>query len=157
MEWTTAHLSKHGSDSPRLDAEILLAHARQCKRIELYTRFEEVLTEEQRGSMRELVQRRAKVEPVAYLVGHREFYGLPFRVTKDVLSPAPTPKRLVMELLRSPSRRIRRGLLDVGTGSGCIAVAIATNLKSAQLTAGDISEYRTCDRQGKRGNQQSRR
>lgn len=139
LEWTTAHLSKHGSVSPRLDAEILLAHSRKCTRIELYTRFDEVLTDEQRGTMRELVQRRAKAEPVAYLVGKREFYGLAFRVKADVLIPRPDTETLVMELLTlaktAPSPRI----LDVGTGSGCIAVAIAANLKSASLTAIDIS------------------
>ena len=140
LEWTTAHLSKHGSESPRLDAEILLAHARNCKRIELYTRFEEVLTEAQRGTMRELVQRRSKAEPVAYLVGHREFYGLPFRVTPDVLIPRPDTETLVMELLALAKNAESPRILDVGTGSGCIAVAIAANLKSASVTAIDISE-----------------
>ena len=140
LEWTTAHLSKHGSESPRLDAEILLAHARNCKRIELYTRFEEVLTEEQRAVMRELVQRRAKAEPVAYLVGHREFYGLPFRVTGDVLIPRPDTETLVMELLTLAKPVASPRILDVGTGSGCIAVAIAANLKSANITAIEISE-----------------
>lgn len=140
LEWTTAHLSKHGSESPRLDAEILLAHSRKCKRIELYTRFDEVLTEEQRGTMRELVQRRAKAEPVAYLVGHREFYGLPFRVTADVLIPRPDTETLVMELLSLAKSVESPRILDVGTGSGCIAVAIAANLKSAQLTAIDLSQ-----------------
>ena len=140
LEWTTAHLSKHGSESPRLDAEILLAHARHCKRIELYTRFEEVLTDEERTLMRALVQRRAKAEPVAYLVGHREFYGLPFRVTGDVLIPRPDTETLVMEVLTLAKPVASPRILDVGTGSGCIAVAIAANLKSANITAIEISE-----------------
>ncbi len=140
LEWTTAHLSKHGSESPRLDAEILLAHARRCKRIELYTRFEEVLTDEERAEMRALVQRRAKAEPVAYLVGHREFYGLPFRVTADVLIPRPDTETLVMEVLTLAKSLPSPRILDVGTGSGCIAVAIAANLKSAKLTAIELSE-----------------
>lgn len=140
LEWTTAHLSKHGSESPRLDAEILLAHARKCARIELYTKFNEVLTDEQRSTMRELVQRRAKAEPVAYLVGHREFYGLPFRVTADVLIPRPDTETLVMELLSLAKSVTSPRILDVGTGSGCIAVAIASNLKSAQVTAIDLSD-----------------
>jgi release factor glutamine methyltransferase len=140
LEWTTAHLSKYGSESPRLDAEILLAHARKCKRIELYTRFDEVLTEAQRAAMRELVQRRAKAEPVAYLVGHREFYGLPFRVSADVLIPRPDTETLVMELLTLAKPVESPRVLDVGTGSGCIAVAVAVHLKSAALTAIEISE-----------------
>jgi release factor glutamine methyltransferase len=139
LEWTTAHLSKHGSESPRLDAEILLAHSRNCKRIELYTRFDEVLSEEQRVIMRELVQRRAKSEPVAYLVGHREFYGLPFRVTADVLIPRPDTETLVMELLALAKPMKSPRVLDVGTGSGCIAVTIATHLPAASVTAVDIS------------------
>ncbi len=140
LEWTTLHLSKHGSDSPRLDAEILLAHSRNCKRIELYTRFDELLSETERGTMRELVQRRAKAEPVAYLVGHREFYGLPFRVTLDVLIPRPDTETLVMELLTMAKPISSPAILEVGTGSGCIAVTIASHLKSARVTAIDISQ-----------------
>src|SRR5687768_16546547 len=71
LEWTTQHLKKHGSETPRLDAEILLAYDRNCPRIELYTHFEDELSEPIRARMRELVQRRAQSEPVAYLVGHR--------------------------------------------------------------------------------------
>ena len=76
-----------GADSPRLDAEVLLAHARGCQRIELYTAFEEEPTEAVRTAFRELVGRRAKGTPVAYLVGRREFFSLNFEVTPDVLIP----------------------------------------------------------------------
>ncbi|MEX0701826.1 MAG: peptide chain release factor N(5)-glutamine methyltransferase [Planctomycetales bacterium] len=137
LEWTTAHLAQHGSDSPRLDAEILLAHARGCRRIDLYTRFDEVLTDAQRATMRNLVRRRAKAEPVAYLVGHREFYGLDFRVTPDVFIPRPDTETLVMELIRA-AKEVSEGeprILDVGTGSGCIAIAAAVNCPRAQITA----------------------
>src|SRR5579872_4896531 len=72
IDWTTAHLKKHGSESPRLEAEILLAHARNCPRIQLYVHYNELLSDEERATMRELVRRRAQAEPVAYLVGHRE-------------------------------------------------------------------------------------
>lgn len=140
IDWTTAHLKKHGSETPRLDTEILLAHARGCRRIELYTRFDDVLTESERATMRDLVRRRAQSEPVAYLVGHREFFGLDFRVTPAVLIPRPDTETLVVELLdvakSVPSPRI----LDVGTGSGCIAVAAAVNNVAAQVTATDSSE-----------------
>ncbi|MEX0715795.1 MAG: peptide chain release factor N(5)-glutamine methyltransferase [Planctomycetaceae bacterium] len=137
LEWTTAHLAQHGSDSPRLDAEILLAHARGCRRIDLYTRFDEVLTDAQRAAMRDLVRRRAKAEPVAYLVGHREFYGLDFRVTPDVFIPRPDTESVVMELLQAakewPDEEPR--ILDVGTGSGCIAITAAVNLPRVRVTA----------------------
>lgn len=140
LEWTAEHLGKHGSDTPRLDAEILLAHSRGCHRIELYTRFDEPLSEPQRATMRELVRRRAQAEPVAYLVGHREFYGLDFRVNQDVLIPRPDTETLVLELLDriEPGETCR--VLDIGTGSGCIAVAATVNRPLARVVAGDISE-----------------
>ncbi|HXY36456.1 MAG TPA: peptide chain release factor N(5)-glutamine methyltransferase [Planctomycetaceae bacterium] len=140
LDWTTAHFKQHGSDTPRLDAEILLAHARACRRIELYTRFDEPLTDVQRAVMRDLAKRRAKSEPVAYLVGHREFFSLDFRVTPDVLIPRPDTETLVVELIDAAKSLESPRILDLGTGSGCIAIAAAVNLPAAQITATDISE-----------------
>ncbi len=139
IEWTTAHLKKHGSETPRLDTEILLAHARGCQRIELYTRFNEVLNEKERATMRELVRRRAQSEPVAYLVGHREFFSLDFRVTPDVLIPRPDTETLIVELLDRLREFENPCILDIGTGSGCIAVTAAVNSSQATFTAIDIS------------------
>lgn len=140
LDWTTAHLRKHGSESPRLEAEILLAHARGCRRIELYTRFDEALSDAERATMRDLVQRRTKHEPVAYLVGQREFFGLPFRVTKDVLIPRPDTETLVMEALDALKPLDRPRALDLCTGSGCVGVAIAKTRKECAVTAIDLSE-----------------
>lgn len=139
LEWTTQHLKKHGSDTPRLDAEILLAHARNCPRIALYTHFEDELSEPIRARMRELVQRRAQSEPVAYLVGHREFFSLDFVVNKDVLIPRPDTETLVMAALDAAKPQASAKVLDLCTGSGCVAIAIAKNCPSAQVTATDIS------------------
>lgn len=139
LEWTTAHLKKHGSDTPRLDAEILLAHARGCQRIQLYTQFDELLTDAVRGQMRDLVQRRAKAEPVAYLVGQREFFSLRFKVTRDVLIPRPDTETLVMEILDGVKGTMSPKILDLCTGSGCVAIAVARNCKSAKVCATDIS------------------
>lgn len=139
LEWTTAHLKKHGSDTPRLDAEILLAHARGCQRIQLYTQFDDPLGDAQRTQMRELVQRRAKAEPVAYLVGMREFFSLSFKVTSDVLIPRPDTETLVMEVLDGIKGQASPKVLDLCTGSGCVAIAVAKNAKSAHVTATDIS------------------
>jgi release factor glutamine methyltransferase len=140
LDWTTAHLKQHGSETARLDAEILLAHARACRRIELYTRFDEPLTDVQRAVMRDLTKRRAKSEPVAYLVGHREFFSLDFRVTPDVLIPRPDTETLVVELLDAAKARESPRILDLGTGSGCIAIAVAVNLPSARVTATDVGD-----------------
>lgn len=140
LEWTTQHLQKHGSETPRLDAEVLLAHARQCRRIELYTNYDEPLSDAVRAQMRELVQRRANAEPVAYLVGHREFFSLDFAVTPDVLIPRPDTETLVLELLSRARGMAAPRVLDLCTGSGCIAVSVARNCPAAIVTATDISE-----------------
>jgi len=140
VDWTTAHLKQHGSETPRLDSEILLAHARGCTRIEIYTHFDDIPTEAQRSTMRELVSRRAQHEPVAYLVGHREFFGLDFRVTSDVLVPRPETETLVVEALERAEPFENPRILDIGTGSGCLAVSIAVNHSNASITATDVSE-----------------
>ncbi len=140
LDWTKAYLAKCGSDSPRLDAEILLAHARGCPRIQLYTNFDEVLSNEVRGRMRELVNRRAQHEPVAFLVGHREFFSLDFEVSRDVLVPRPETEILVMESLEAIKGNSTATVLDLGTGSGCIAVAVAVNAPTASVTGIDLSD-----------------
>jgi release factor glutamine methyltransferase len=140
LEWTTGYLAEHGSESPRLEAEILLAHARRCPRIQLYTHFDDVLADEVRATMRSLVQRRAKLEPVAYLVGHREFFSLDFEVTPDVFIPRPETETLVMETLAVAKQQPAARVLDLCTGSGCIAVAIAVNAPRTRVTAVEQSQ-----------------
>ena len=98
LAWTKDYLQQHESESPRLDAEVLLAHARSCQRIELYTAFDEVADESLRSRFRDLVRRRAEGMPVAYLVGSREFYSLDFKVSQDVLIPRPETEFLVLHL-----------------------------------------------------------
>ncbi|QDT64509.1 peptide chain release factor N(5)-glutamine methyltransferase [Calycomorphotria hydatis] len=139
LTWTTEHLKQHGSDSPRVEAEILLAHARHCPRIQLYTAFDEPLSDEERAQMRDLVKRRAKAEPVAYLVGYREFFSLQFEVTSDVLIPRPETETLVMEALDVTKEIKEPELLDMCTGSGCVAIAAVKNHPSMSATATDIS------------------
>lgn len=139
LEWTTAHFKKHGSSTPRLDAEVLLAHARGCSRIQLYTDYDQELSEDVRQRMRELVQRRARHEPVAYLVGHREFFSLDLVVTPAVLIPRPETETLVVEALEALRQRAAPTVLDVGTGSGCIAIALAKHCPHARVWALDVS------------------
>lgn len=145
LNWTTEFLRGKDAESPRLDAEVLLAHVRGCKRIELYTAFEEPASDELRTKFRELVKERAAGKPVAYLVGQREFYSLPFEVTPDVLIPRPETELLVvrgLDLMRQPPFNTRGeslAIADVGTGSGVLAVTLAKHLPQAHITAIDVS------------------
>ena len=140
LKLSAEYLQKHGSDSSRLDAELLLAHALKLRRLDLYLKFDRPLSESDLASYRGLVARRAKGEPVAYLVGHKEFMGLEFWVTPDVLVPNPDTEVLVqraVEIARAADHRVR--VADVGTGSGCIAVSIAHYAPNADVWASDIS------------------
>jgi release factor glutamine methyltransferase len=139
LEWTAQHLKKSGSDTPRLDAELLLAKARACPRIQLYVQFNEVVPDAQRAVMRDLVRRRAQSEPVAHLVGHREFFSLDFAVSPDVLIPRPDTETLVLDLITHARRLPAPAILDVATGSGCIAIAAAVQVPAARVTASDVS------------------
>lgn len=141
LNWTTDFLRDKGADSPRLDAEVLLAHARGCQRIELYTAFEEEAAELLRESFRDLVRRRAAGTPVAYLVGHREFFSLSFHVSPDVLIPRPETELIVVRVLDLAKQQSGEPLriADVGTGSGILAVCCAKHLPGASVTAIDIS------------------
>jgi len=139
LTWTTDWLAARGSDSPRLDAEVLLASVRGCQRIEIYTAFETVVDDAQRSRFRELVKRRGDGEPVAYLVGSREFFSLPFRVSPAVLVPRPETEGLVVRVLDICRPLAAARIVDVGTGSGAIAIALAKQLPAAAITATDTS------------------
>jgi len=143
LRWTTDYLRQHGAETPRLDAEVLLAECRKCQRIELYTTFDELAAESLRGAYRELVRRRAAGTPVAYLVGHREFFALDFRVTPAVLIPRPETEFILLtlgDLVPGQDGRDRPlQIADVGTGSGVLAICAARQLPSARITALDIS------------------
>lgn len=142
LTWTTDYLKKQQSSSARLDAEVLLAHALGCQRIALYTRYGEVVDDTVRAKFRDLVKRRGEGAPVAYLVGEREFFGFPFIVNKDVLIPRPETEHAVTEALDHLKTRpdlTAPRVLDVGTGSGCIAIAIALRCPTATVLAVDAS------------------
>ena len=140
LNWTADYLKKHGSDSPRLDTEVLLAYCLGCERIDLYTRFEQLPGDEERSAFRELVRKRAEGTPVAYLVGQREFFSLSFRVTDDVLIPRPETEHLVVAAIDLAKQQADTPLVcDVGTGSGVIAVCLARQVPQCQVSAIDIS------------------
>ena len=139
LTWTTEWLTGRGSESPRLDAEVLLAFVRGCPRIALYTAFDVPVNEEERARFRGLVKRRGEGEPVAYLVGSREFFSLPFVVSPAVLVPRPETEQLVIRVLDLCQTAGRSRIIDVGTGSGAIVVTLAKRLPQAGFVATDIS------------------
>lgn len=136
---TVDHLRKKGIESARLDAELLLAHALGCGRIDLLVRYDEVPADADRAAFRELVRRRADRWPTAYLIGRREFYLLPFEVTPAVLIPRPETETLVLKALELVKGNPAPRVLDLGTGSGCVAVSVAHRCKGAAVTAVDVS------------------
>ena len=140
LKRATGYLEQHGSSSARLDAELLLAHALGLRRLDLYLQFERPLSEAELAPYRELIARRGRGEPVAYLVGYREFMGLRFAVTSDVLVPNPDTELLVQRAVEWARARPGPVLAaDVGTGSGCIAVALAHFAPNVRVVAGDVS------------------
>jgi len=141
LNWTREHFAGRGIESPRLCAELLLAHALGCERIHLYTRFEHVPTAEALHTFRDLVREAAAGKPIAYLTGVKEFFSLAFSVSPDVLVPRPETEVLVertITLVRSADNAALR-ILDLGTGSGCIAISLAKHLPDACVCASDAS------------------
>ena len=143
LEWTTPFFTRREVESPRLSAELLLAHVLKVPRIKLYTDYERVLADRDLAAYKALVQRAAEHEPIAYLTGTAHFFNLEFEVNRDVLIPRPDTETLVenvLQLARHQSGMEAPRVLDLCTGSGCVAAAIAHHLKSATVLATDISE-----------------
>ena len=134
-------LAEAGSEEATLEAELLLAHALNTDRTHLYQRLRDQLTSQAESAFDALLQRRLAHEPTAYILSHKEFYGLEFRVTPDAIIPRPdteTLVELVLDCARSASAREMR-IADIGVGCGAIAVALAVNLSEAEIIAIDIS------------------
>lgn len=144
---SVAFFEEKGVNEAKRTAELLLAHALGAKRIDLYVRFEQPLREDELERFRTSVRRRLAGEPVQYILGQTEFYGLPFHVSPGVLIPRPETEHLVeaaVDFLRPvaarmlPEGRAPR-VLDIGTGSGCIAIAVARHVPGARIVAVDVS------------------
>ena len=138
IQKTTDFFAVKGVESPRLNAEILIGHALGLKRMQLYLQFERMLAEAELDKIRPLVRRRGQREPLAYVVGETNFHGLRLKIDRRALVPRPETEGLVELLVQAcvpPSARI----LDLGTGGGCIALALAQAFPEAQVTAVDAS------------------
>jgi release factor glutamine methyltransferase len=141
LTWAADDLKKRGNDTARLDAELLLGRVLRLDRIGLIMQSERPLAPQELSAFRELFKRRRAGEPVAYLLGEREFYGLALRVDARVLIPRPDTERLVeVALERTRERSMLGEALDLCTGSGCVAIAFARQRPTWSVTASDVSE-----------------
>jgi release factor glutamine methyltransferase len=140
LKLASEHLGRHGSESARLDAEVMLATALGLRRLDLYLQFDRPLSESELSVYRGQVARRANGEPVAYVTGHKEFMALDFEVTPSVLVPNPDTE-LIVQLAVAWAREsgLHLRVADVGTGSGCIAVAVAHYAPNVEMWASDVS------------------
>jgi release factor glutamine methyltransferase len=140
LRWTTGRFTERGLASPRLDAELLAAHALSLSRIQLYAQFDRPLDADELAGFRDLVKRRQGGEPIAYITGRKEFWSLELTVDARVLIPRPDTETLIDEALERLPIELAARVADVGTGSGAIALAIAKARPQAKLFATDISD-----------------
>jgi release factor glutamine methyltransferase len=141
IRWADERFKKEGMATPRLDAEVLLAETLATDRVALYTHFDQPLQPDELARFKELIRRRLRREPVAYILGKREFWSLPLRVTPDVLIPRPETETLVAEALKilTPAEGKDFHILEIGTGSGAISIALARELPATKVVATDLS------------------
>ena len=147
MDWTQSYFAKAGIESARLDTEVLLAHVLKKERIFLYAHFDRPLSTDERDEFRAMVKRRAMREPVAYILGEKEFYGRPFVVNEFTLIPRPETEHLIDGILKWKKEGCGGEawsgplkVLDIGTGTGCIGITLAAELDEVEVTAVDISQ-----------------
>jgi release factor glutamine methyltransferase len=142
LDWTARHLQRHDLPNSRLEAEILLAHTLGLRRLDLYLQYDRTLTPEESELYKARVRRRAQGEPVQYILEEATFRHLTLRVTPDVLIPRPETERLVDEILTwlAAAGPSEPQILDVGTGSGAIALACLQEIPRARVVATDVSD-----------------
>ncbi len=142
LNWAASYFQSHQIDSPKATADILLAHALDLKRIDLYLQHDRPLNKAELAAFKQLVKRRTNREPVAYIVGAKEFWSLPLKVSQAVLIPRPDTERLVdvaLDVLAREKRNSPLRILELGTGSGAIALSLASEHEEHIFFASDIS------------------
>ena len=140
IEWGKHYLASRGIDSPRREIEWLLSDLLSLSRIDLYLNFEKTVKPEFLKKLRSWIRRRTSGEPIQYITGKTEFFGLPIRVNPHVLIPRSETERLVEIALELAQKIETEKIIDIGTGSGCVAIALARNLKKSRITAIDQNE-----------------
>jgi release factor glutamine methyltransferase len=140
LKWTADYLKEKKFDNGRLTGERLLAHVLNCRRVDLYVQFERPLNGDELASYKALLKRRLAHEPLQYIIGETEFFSLPFKVGPGVLIPRPETELLVEKALAAASQWPEARILDIGTGSGNIAISLAVHLPGARITAVDCSQ-----------------
>lgn len=142
IHWSSEYFSQKGISTPRLDAELLIARTLKLDRIQLYTQFDSPITEQELKNFKVLLQRRAEREPLAYILGEKEFFSLKFEVSPAVLIPRPETEQLVelgLDHLKKISTDSNLNILDLATGSGCVLLALLHAIPSAKGIGVDIS------------------
>jgi len=137
---STEYLHKKGVESPRLNAELLLAHILNCKRLNLYLMFDRPLNENETNQYREFLSRRGKREPLQYIIGITEFYNVTLKIDSRALIPRPETEMLVEIIVNQNKDKEYLTFLDIGVGSGCITIALLKNLKNSVATGIDVSD-----------------
>jgi release factor glutamine methyltransferase len=143
LEWTTSYFASRAIESPRAGAEILLAHVLNLKRVDLYLRYDQPLMQTELERYKAMIRRRVRREPVAYITGCREFWSMNLTVSGDVLIPRPETECLVEQALAELSTEdtaLPLHILDLGTGSGAIILALASSLRRSVCFVSDVSE-----------------
>ncbi len=139
LQLTSDYFAKKGIDSPRLNAELLLSHVLGCKRLDLYLSFDKPVQESEVNRYRETVRKRGAFTPLQYIIGETDFYGITLKVNSQVLIPRPETELLVEKAITIARSNKVTSILDIGTGSGNIAIVLARELPETLITAIDIS------------------
>jgi len=139
LNWGEQYFTDNGFDSPRKEIERILQDILECSRVNLYLRFEEPLSKTQLVKLRNWVQRRKNREPIQYITGKAGFHNLMLNVTPDVLIPRPESERLVEIVIEAVDKKSNISIIDIGTGSGCLALALGKELPNANVAGIDKS------------------